>query len=96
MNALWSVEQEVLEEGREWTRRRLEARLQAEADTVAAECPKSGQALRDVRRRRLSLRTAVGEVSLKVPYGRSAPVTLGFIRFGWLGDWIPASASARS
>lgn len=30
--SLWELEQEVLAEGREWMRQRLEAKMQAEAD----------------------------------------------------------------
>lgn len=71
MNTLQMMELAVLEEGREWTRLRLEQRLQAEADAVASVCPRSAQALRDVRRRPLNLRTVVGEICVQVDYGRS-------------------------
>ena len=43
MNALRSLEQAVLAEGREWTRRRLEQRLQAESDALPTSCPQTGQ-----------------------------------------------------
>jgi len=71
MNPLQAMELAVLEEGREWTRQRLERRLQAEADAVASVCPRSARALRDVRRRSLHLRTVVGEICIQVDYGRS-------------------------
>ena len=57
MNALRALEQAVLAEGREWTRRRLETQLQAQANALPAQCPQSGQPLvgtrwRSLRRRR--------------------------------------------
>ena len=45
MNLLRQMEQTVLEEGREWMRRRLEKRLQAASDALEAVCPKTGQGL---------------------------------------------------
>ena len=36
MNPLQQIEQEVLAEGREWTRRRLEEQLQQQADAMPA------------------------------------------------------------
>ena len=38
-NTLKSIEAEVLNEGREWTRQRLQQRLQAEADAAGALFP---------------------------------------------------------
>jgi hypothetical protein len=71
MNALRSLEQAVLAEGQEWTRRRLEASLQADADALPARCPQSGAALQDTRWRPLELDTVVGTVKLRVRHGHS-------------------------
>ena len=66
MNALRSLEQSVLAEGREWTRRRLEQRLQAESDALPATCPPTGQPLTDTRWRPLQLHTVAGVVNVRV------------------------------
>ena len=60
--SLWEIEQEVLAEGREWMRRRLQAKLQAEADqygrifpprpTAGAPRPRADDAPAHQRRRR--------------------------------------------
>ena len=44
-DTLRQIENEVLSEGQEWIRRRLEQRLQEEAETLAA-CPESGLLLK--------------------------------------------------
>jgi hypothetical protein len=72
MNALRTLEQAVLAEGREWTRRRLEAQLQAQSDALPALCPQSGQSLTDTRWRDLQLHTVAGGVRLRVRHGYSA------------------------
>jgi hypothetical protein len=72
MNALRTLEQAVLAEGREWTRRRLEEQLQTESNAQAARCPQSGQSLTDTRWRDLQLHTVVGAVRLRVRHGYSA------------------------
>ncbi len=72
MNALRTLEQAVLAEGREWTRRRLEEQLQTESNALAALCPQSGQSLTDTRGRDLQLHTVVGGVRLRVRQGYSA------------------------
>lgn len=72
MNALRSLEQAVLAEGREWTRLRLEHRLQAESDALPASCPQTGQLLRNTRWRPLQLHTVVGVVQVRVRHGYSA------------------------
>jgi len=69
MNALRALEQAVLAEGREWTRRRLETRLQAESEAVPARCPQSGESLKDTRWRDLELNTVAGTVRLRVRHG---------------------------
>jgi photosystem II stability/assembly factor-like uncharacterized protein len=53
MNALRELEQEVLAQGREWTRQRLEKKLQAQSEEIQALCPKTGQLLKEVRWRDL-------------------------------------------
>jgi hypothetical protein len=69
LNPLLQIEQETLGEGREWTRRRLQERLQAESDRLGAVSPHSGLKLRKSKRVALSLRTVCGPVHLKVWYG---------------------------
>ena len=69
MNALRALEQTVLAEGREWTRRRLETQLQAQSEALPAHCPQSGQPLVDTRWRALQLLTVVGVVRLRVRHG---------------------------
>ena len=55
MNALRALEQEVLQEGREYTRRLLEIRLQERIDRIGAVCPHSGLLLKEVSYRPLVL-----------------------------------------
>ncbi len=69
MNALRALEQTVLAEGREWTRRRLETQLQAQSDALPAQCPQGGQPLVDTRWRALQLLTVAGVVRLRVRHG---------------------------
>lgn len=71
MNTLRQLEQEVLGEGREWTRQRLEKRLQGESDQMPTLCPKTGEPLKEVRWRDLQLSTVVGTVKLRVRHGYS-------------------------
>ncbi len=72
MNVLREIEQAVLAEGREWTRRRLEERLQQAANALEPVCPQSGRPLRDTRWRDLQLHTVAGRVELRVRHGYSA------------------------
>jgi len=67
---LTELENAVLAEGREWTRVRLQERLQAEADQLTA-CPQSGLVLKRRRRQRFTLQTASGHITLYAPYGFS-------------------------
>lgn len=85
MNRLRELEQRVLEAGREWTRARLEAVLQAESDTCARVCPKSGDALRDGQWRQMELRTVSGIVRLRVYYGYSVALRAWItpVRLAW-------------
>ena len=78
MNGLRQLEQDVLAEGREWTRQRLEKRLQDRSDALPAVCPKSGEGLKDVRWRDLQLMTIPGVVKLRVRQGYSPA----------LGHWV--------
>jgi len=78
MNALRELEQEVLAEGREWTRLRLEKKLQAQSEEIPALCPKTAQGLQEVRWRDLQLETVAGTVKLRVRHGYSPA----------LGRWI--------
>jgi hypothetical protein len=78
MNALLELEQTVLAEGREWTRRRLEERLQQASAGLAAVCPATGRPLQDTRWRDLQLQTVSGVIRLRVRHGYSAA----------LGEWI--------
>ena len=71
MNTLRSLEQAVLAEGREWTRARLEKRLQEESAALPAVCPQSGGPLRNTRWRDLELETVAGRVRLRVRHGYS-------------------------
>jgi len=50
MNPLQQIEQQTLEEGREWTRRLLQQRLQAAVDQIGPVSPLSGLKLKRARR----------------------------------------------
>jgi hypothetical protein len=67
---LAELESEVLREGREWTRRRLEQRLQAHANELTA-CPESGLVLKRLRRHCFTLQTVSGTIAIRAPYGFS-------------------------
>lgn len=71
MNPLHRIEQEVLAQGREWTRLELEKRLQQECDAMAMECPQTGQPLKNTRWRPLTLDSVSGKVTLRVRHGRT-------------------------
>src|ERR1035437_618814 len=80
LNLLRQMEQTVLEEGREWMRRRLEQRLQAASDALEAVCPKTGQGLSETRWRDLQMTTVAGGggETARPPrlLGRTGPVGL--------------------
>lgn len=78
MKGLRQLEQDVLAEGREWTRQRWEQRLQAHCDALPAVCPKTGEGLKDVRWRDLQLMSISGVVKLRVRHGYSPA----------LGQWV--------
>lgn len=65
MNALLDLEVEILTEGREWTRRRLEERAQKQINEWGVYCPKSGELLKFRKRQRLKVLTCVGMIVLK-------------------------------
>jgi 1,2-phenylacetyl-CoA epoxidase PaaB subunit len=69
MNALRSVEQTILKEGQEHTRRLLAAELQKRIDEIGALSPCTGLRLEEVSYRPLLLDTAVGRLQLKAAYG---------------------------
>ena len=85
MNPLLFTELAVMEEGREWTRRRLQAQLQRQADQVPLVDVHSGETLRQVRRRPLTLDTVVGRVELEVAYGyaRGRGAWVSPVRVAW-------------
>jgi hypothetical protein len=72
MKVLLEVEAQTLAEGREWTRQRLEERLQAQTDQIEAVCPQSCLVLKYVRMREFSLMTCVGTVTVRAAYGFSS------------------------
>lgn len=74
MNSLRQREQQVLAEGREWTRKRLEDQLQQESLMMETVCPISGQPLENVRWRDMQLETVVGTLHLKVRRGYLAEI----------------------
>lgn len=71
MNPLLSLEQSVLAEGREWTRRRLEAQAQKQIDEWGARCPRSGRLLKYRKSQRLKLTTCAGVIVLQTQRGFS-------------------------
>ena len=75
MNRLRQLEQDVLAEGREWTRQRLEKRLQEESAALPAVCPKTGEGLKEVRWRDLQLTTISGVVKLRIRHGYSSALS---------------------
>ena len=71
MNTLMNLELQALNEGREWTRKRLEKLAQDELNGWAMNCPQSGQLLRYRKRQRLKLITTAGVIVLKTIRGYS-------------------------
>jgi len=68
---LLSMEKEVLEEGREWTRLRLQERLQEAADAILPACEQSGLVLKRQRKTSFTLITVSGTVSIEAVRGYS-------------------------
>lgn len=71
MNPLRQIEQEVLAQGREWTRLRLQEQLQAQSDAMPMVCPQSQETLEQTRWRAMQLDTVAGTVKLRVRHGYS-------------------------
>lgn len=69
---LLSMEKEVLEEGREWTRRRLQERLQEAANTIHPVCEQSGLVLKRQRKTSFPLITVSGTVRVEAVRGYSS------------------------
>lgn len=69
LTPLQRIEQETLEEGREWTRLRLQERLQAEIDRLGPVSPHSGLKLKRAQRIPMGVRTVCGLVELLAWYG---------------------------
>jgi len=96
VNRLRQLEQDVLAEGREWTRRTLEKRLQDDSEALPVACPKTGEGLKDVRWRDLQLMTLSGVVKLRVRHGFSPALVSGFVRHAKRGASHLTSASVRN
>ena len=62
--SLLEMEKEVLEEGREWTRLRLEERLQKAAEAIPVVCEHSGLVLKRQQRTSFTLMTVSGTVRI--------------------------------
>jgi len=69
MNPLMRLELQALDEGREWTRRRLEKLAQDEINGWAMKCPQSGELLLYRKKQRLKLMTTAGVIVLKTTRG---------------------------
>jgi uncharacterized protein YdaU (DUF1376 family) len=59
-NGLREMEPEVEVEGREWMRRRLEEKLQAQAEKDGAIFPQNGRKAHHRKKERMQLRTSFG------------------------------------
>lgn len=68
---LLEMEKEVLEEGREWTRRRLQERLQEAADQIPAVCGQSGLVLKRQQETSFTLMTVSGTITITAIRGYS-------------------------
>lgn len=68
---LLEMEKEVLEESREWTRRRLQERLQEAADRIPAVCGQSGLVLKRQQKTSFTLMTVSGTVTIAAIRGYS-------------------------
>jgi hypothetical protein len=68
---LLEIEKEVLKQGREWTRRRLQERLQKAADAIPPVCAQSGLVLKRQQKTGFTLMTVSGSVSIEAIRGYS-------------------------
>jgi hypothetical protein len=79
VSPLAEVELETLEEGRQWTRQRLEKKLQRLAERQGATSPPlSDRRLKEVKNRPVTVQTVVGKVTIQAAYGKD-PET---------GEWL--------
>lgn len=69
---LLEMEKEVLQDGREWTRRRLQERLQKAADAIPPVCEQSGLVLKRQQKTGFTLMTVSGTVSIEAIRGYSS------------------------
>ena len=74
VRSLREIEMEVLEEGREWTRRRLEQKLQEEATRHGGVFPLSGRKAHHRKRQTMHLRTALLRPVLRCIWGPTQTV----------------------
>lgn len=92
--SLLEMEKEVLEEGREWTRLRLEERLQQAAEAIPVVCEHSGLVLKRQQRTSFTLMTVSGTVRIEAIRGYSS-ATAGWqcpVREQWgLAKWARLS-----
>lgn len=70
-STLLDIEKEVLQEGREWTRLRLQERLQEAADAIPPVCTQSGLVLKRQYRKSFTIMTVSGNVRIDAIRGRS-------------------------
>ena len=68
---LLEIEKETLQEGREWTRKRLQERLQQAADGISAVCKQSGTVLKRQQKMSFTLMSVSGTVTIKAIRGYS-------------------------
>ena len=71
MNPLLSLEQNILVQGREWTRQQLATQAQKAADEWGNLCPQSGELLQRRKRQPLKIMTCSGVIELKTWRGYS-------------------------
>jgi hypothetical protein len=91
---LLAMEKEVLEEGREWTRARLQERLQQAADAIPPVCARSGLLLKRQQKTGFTLMTVSGIVSIGAIRGHSKATGSWHcpVREQWgLGKWARLS-----
>jgi len=88
------MEKEVLEEGREWTRCRLQERLQEAANAILPACEQSGLLFKRQQMMSFTLMTVSGTVSIKAIRGYSSATGSWHcpVREQWgLAKWAPLS-----
>lgn len=91
---LREMEKEVLAEGREWTRRLLQERLQKEADAILPLCAQSGLVLKRQQKCSFTLMTVSGSVRIEAirGYSRARGSWVCPVREQWgLANWARLS-----